>query len=460
MVDYNETIVALATPPGRSGIGVIRLSGPASLHALQRLVGSDEFAPSPNLLTLRNLVDPATGTTLDQAFVCYFKAPHSFTGEDVVELQCHGSPVLLRTIIDVILALGARMATPGEFSLRAVANGRLKLSEAEAIRDLIDAQTDAAARQATRQMNGAISHALQPLKEDLLSVIVRLESSLEFVEDDLPQVEQQQLLDHVGRIRARFEEMAATFQRGRLLRDGLRVTLVGRPNAGKSSLFNMLLGQGRAIVHEVAGTTRDAITESLGIDGVPLLITDTAGLRVSADPVEAIGVDRTRREAADSDLVVVVIDGSQPLSDEDRKALDEAALHSHVVALNKSDLATFSEARLHDEANAAVARSAIVSVSAKTGAGLESLRKALLQPFSNGAVNGEGLMITNARHHDLLLRAIDAIASSETLLQQNASEELTLVGLHDALRYLGQISGETTSEQLLGEIFSTFCIGK
>jgi tRNA modification GTPase len=325
VVHFNDTIVALATPPGRSGIGIIRLSGPASLRALQQLVACHDFEPPTNLLTLQNLIDPATGVTLDQALVCYFKSPHTFTGEDVVELQCHGSPVLLRAIIDVVLALGPRMATAGEFSLRAVANGRMKLSEAEAIRDLINAQTDAAVRQATRQMKGAISHALQPLKDELLRIIVRLESSLEFVEDDLPQLEQQQLIDNVRRVRTSFEEMASTFSRGKLLRDGLRVTLIGRPNAGKSSLFNGLLGRSRAIVHEIAGTTRDAITESLGVDGVPILITDTAGLRVSADQVEAIGVDRTRREAADSDLLIVVIDGSQPLTAEDHNAIDEAA---------------------------------------------------------------------------------------------------------------------------------------
>ena len=460
MVDFNDTIVALATPPGRSGIGVIRVSGPASLRALQQLVGCDDFEPSPNLLTLRHLIDPATGTTLDQAFVCYFKSPHSFTGEDVVELQCHGSPVLLRTIIDAILALGARMATPGEFSLRAVANGRMKLSEAEAIRDLIDAQTDAAVRQATRQMSGAISHALQPLKEELLHIIVRLESSLEFVEDDLPQLEQQRLQVDVRRVRDLFEEMAATFERGRLLRDGLRITLIGRPNAGKSSLFNGLLGRSRAIVHDVAGTTRDAITESLGLDGVPILLTDTAGLRVSTDQVEAIGVDRTRREAADSDLLIVVIDGSQPLTDEDQSALVAASSQRYIIALNKSDIRTFSDTRIKRESSTEVKASSIVAVSARTGAGLEALRNALLLPFANADVNGEGLMITNARHNDLLVRAIDALKSSERLLRENASEELTLVGLHDALRYLGQISGETTSEQLLGEIFSTFCIGK
>jgi tRNA modification GTPase len=237
------------------------------------------------------------------------------------------------------------------------------------------------------------------------------------------------------------------------------VTLIGRPNAGKSSLFNGLLGRSRAIVHEIAGTTRDAITESLGLDGVPILITDTAGLRVSADQVESIGVDRTRREAADSDLLIIVIDGSQPLTAEDHNAIDEAANHRHVIVLNKSDLESFSETRI-EASTTPVKTSSIISVSAKTGEGLDSLRTALIQPFANGDLNAEGLMITNARHHDLLLRAIDAIEDSETLLQQHASEELTLVGLHDALRYLGQISGETTSEQLLGEIFSTFCIGK
>jgi len=459
VVFHTDTIVALSTPPGRSGIGVIRISGPNSLDILRTLVASESFNPQPNLLNLRSLIDPSTGETLDQALVCYFKAPHSFTGEDLVELHCHGSPVLLRAVIDIVLKAEARLAEPGEFSLRAVANGRLKLAEAEAIRDLIDAQTDAALRQATRQLKGEISNELQPAKDDLLRVIVRLESSLEFVEDDLLALESQDICEALERVRAALSKLAGTFRQGRLLRDGLKVALVGRPNVGKSSLFNMLLGHGRAIVTEIPGTTRDTITETMGLDGVPLVLMDTAGIRPSVDEIESIGVARTRRAAADADLLVVVIDGSEALRQEDQTVLSEVANAKHIVALNKSDLPTFSVGHFKDR-TVVGELSTLIPVSAKTEAGLESLRAAILKPFANGSARGESLLITNARHHDLLVRAIAALDSSERLLGQRVSEELVLVGLHNALRYLDEITGETTTEEILGQIFSTFCIGK
>ena len=459
MVFHTDTIVALSTPPGRSGIGVVRVSGSESLKILQVLVASDSFNPQPNLLSLRSLIDPTTGEALDEALVCFFKAPHSFTGEDLVEFHCHGSPVLLRGLIEIILQLDARLAEPGEFSLRAVGHGRLKLTEAEAIRDLIDAQTDVALRQATRQLKGEVSKTLQPAKDDLLKIIVRLESSLEFVEDDLPTVEHEGIIASLAGLRESLSKLAATFRQGKLLRDGLKVAFVGRPNVGKSSLFNRLLGYQRAIVTDIPGTTRDTITESVGLKGIPLILIDTAGIRASSDEIESIGVERTRRAAADADLLIVVIDGSEQLRPEDRTVFAEVMNTKHLVALNKSDLASFPAAQLGDVAVDG-ASAQVISVSAKTEAGLESLWTAIVEPFANGSAAGESLLITNARHHDLLLRAIEALDSSKRLLVERVSEELLLVGLHNALRYLDEITGETTTEEILGQIFSTFCIGK
>src|SRR6185436_784264 len=461
MTSQLDSIVALSTPPGRSGIGVIRISGPASLAILRKLAGDDSFEPQPNLLTLRTLLDPVSGETLDQALVCFFQAPHSFTGEDVVEFHCHGSPVLLRMIIDIALSLDARLADPGEFSLRAVTNGRMHLTEAEAIRDLIDAQTDAAARQATRQLKGEISHRLQPAKDDLLKIIVRLESSLEFVEDDLPAVEQAQIEQALKRLRDDLKALAETFSRGRLIHDGLKVALVGRPNVGKSSLFNSLLGHGRAIVTEIPGTTRDTIAEPIGIHGVPISLTDTAGIREASDRIESIGIDRSRRAAADADLLIVVLDGSEPLTTDDRDLLADVADKLHILAVNKRDLQTFSLPEpIQSENPSGVTRVASLSVSALTEEGLDDLRAAILKPFENGNAAIDGLLITNARHHDLLLRSVAAIESSEELVRARASEELILIGLHNALRYLGEITGETTTDDILGKIFATFCIGK
>jgi tRNA modification GTPase len=457
----NDSIVALSTPPGRSGIGVIRLSGPDSLFILRKLINDDEFIPQPNSLTLKTLFDPATCDLLDEGLICFFKGPHSFTGEDVVEFHCHGSPVLLRAVIDIILKLDARLADPGEFSLRAVMNGRMQLTEAEAIRDLINAQTDDAARQATRQLKGEISHRLQPAKDDLLKIIVRLESSLEFVEDDLPAVEQAEIEQALARLREDLRALAMTFSRGRLLHDGLKVALVGRPNVGKSSLFNSLLGHSRAIVTEVPGTTRDTIAEPIGIHGVPISLTDTAGIREASDRIESIGVDRSRRAAADADLLIVVLDGSEPLTTEDRAVLADVSDKLHILAVNKRDLQTFSLPEpLESDGTPASTRVASLPVSAVTEEGLDELRAAILKPFENGNVAVEGLLITNARHHDLLLRSVSAIASSAELVRGRASEELVLVGLHNALRYLGEITGETTTDDILGRIFATFCIGK
>ena len=336
----------------------------------------------------------------------------------------------------------------------------MQLTEAEAIRDLIDAQTDRAVRQATRQLAGEISQRLKPAKDTLLELIVRLESSLEFVEDDLPAVEQDQILAKIEALRTDLTELARTFSQGRLLHDGLTVALVGRPNVGKSSLFNMLLGLSRAIVTDIPGTTRDTISEPLAMDGVPIVLIDTAGIRASADEIETLGIHRTRQKAADADLVVAIFDGSKPLTAEDAIVFSDVETKPHVIAVNKSDLETFAANGLLQRHVFLETCVGSVAVSAKTGAGLNNLRAAILKSFDCGNSSSEGLLITNARHHDLLTRAIEELESSARLVREQASEEITLIGLHNGLRYLGQITGETTTEEMLGQIFSTFCIGK
>lgn len=458
-----DTIVALATPLGRSGIGVVRLSGNESLTFARKLAGEENFNPEPRAAYLKQLRELQSSDIIDEALVTYFQAPNSFTGEDVVEISCHGSPVLLRQVIDICLRLGARMAEAGEFSLRALANGRMNLAEAEAIRDLIDAQTIASARQAVRQMRGEFSHELQPIKDDLLDVIVVLESALEFVEDDLPDFQSENIKTRLTVTAESIAKIASTFQAGKLIREGLRVAIVGRPNVGKSSLFNSLLGSDRAIVTEIAGTTRDQLHEKFTIDDIPISLIDTAGLRDTTDTVESIGVERSRRTMADADIVLVMLDASEKLAGEDIEILQSVEECSHLIVVNKIDKTRVDETEdfiTNLKSQISDFNQRIVNVSAKTGVGLAELQNAIILPFKLNDSATAGFLVSDARHYDLLIRAKDEIENSLTLLNEKTSEEIVLIGLHNALRYLGQITGETTTEDMLTRIFSTFCIGK
>lgn len=450
-----NTIVAVATPPGRSAIAMVRISGPESLPILRSLVADSELIPQPNHTTLRSIVRCQGDEILDSSLVTFFKAPHSFTGEDMVEISCHGSPVVVRQLLDRVQLLDARLAGPGEFTLRALRNGKINLSQAEAIRDLINARTVAAAQQATRQLTGELSNALQPCKDQLIQLIVKLESALEFVEDDLPAARIDELIQQLEEIGNRLRELAATYAAGHLLRDGIRVALAGRPNVGKSSLFNKLVRFDRAIVTELPGTTRDSLMESISLHGIPISLTDTAGIREAGDRIEALGIERTQRAMADADLVIVVVDGSSAWQTEDERVLEESEGTPRVVAVNKSDLGTRDDVRSRLEGLPGV-----VHLSALTGEGLEDLSAAILRPFAAVDADTVGLLITDSRHHDLLLRAISSLEESGRLLKDNASEELVLVGLLNALKLLGEITGETTADDILGQIFSTFCIGK
>jgi tRNA modification GTPase len=451
-----DTIVALGTPSGRSAIGIIRLTGPDSLSIVRSIVGQHNFQPAPSHPVLKSLKANGSHSILDKALVTFFQSPNSFTGEDLVEISCHGSPIILRQVIDLTLSLGARLAGPGEFTLRALGNGKVNLTQAEAIRDLINAQTEQAAQQALRQMMGELSTRLQTPEQTLIEMIVQLESALEFVEDDLPSLKKHQLAEQMDQLAADLRNLASTFEVGHLLRDGLRVTLAGRPNVGKSSLFNRLLAIDRAIVTEVPGTTRDTLTERITVEGVPVMLTDTAGLRESTDRIETLGVQRTREAIADSDLLIVVMDGAEDLRAEDFDVLEQARNGRHIVAMNKRDEPSFE---IFEKRRSAF-ETKTVKVSAVTGVGLSELRAAILEPFGSVDSSNTGFLITDARHYDLLLRASNEVQASSCSIKEGMSEELVLIGLHNALRFLGEITGETTTEEILSEIFATFCIGK
>lgn len=455
-----DTIVAISTPPGRSGIGIVRLSGPAAREIARRIFrpkaeGADL---APRRATFGEIRDPDTGDLVDEAVVTFFPGPHSYTGEDVVELSCHGSPVVLRRVLDLALEHGARAAGPGEFTLRAFLNGRIDLVQAEAIRDLIEAQTVTQARVALRQMQGSLSRRLQPIRQSLVDAIVQMETAVEFVEEDILTESRSSLIARLDGMIAELETIAAQYRTGRIVREGIHVAIVGKPNVGKSSLFNRLLERERAIVTEIPGTTRDMLIETASIEGVPVHLVDTAGLREASDRVERLGIERSREAIADADLVLVVLDGSQPLDEDDRTVLDATRSVPRLLVINKHDLPE----RLDPAAIQAPQEPApLCRVSALTGQGLDELRRQILEILTAGsAFQPEDVILTNARHHRLILAARDAIVQARRALDEGYSEEVALVGLHDALRCLGELTGEVTIEDILNQIFSTFCIGK
>jgi tRNA modification GTPase len=446
-----NTIVALSTPRGRGALAVVRLSGPDAIEIAQRM-GLSEV--DDRRATLTTLTRPKDNEVLDHVLLTCFCAPHSLTGENVVEISCHGSPAVVRSIIDTTLELGAVLAGPGEFTLRALSNGKINLAQAEAIRDLIAAQTDAAVKQASRQLNGELSVALGPLKEKLVEAIVVLESALEFVEDDLPAVRVQEIEKDLATVTAGVERLARTFAAGRLLQEGIKVTITGRPNVGKSSLFNSLIERERAIVTDIPGTTRDTLSEAIDLEGIPVILTDTAGLRETTDGIETLGMERTRRAMGDSDLVLVVLDGSTELGPSDQDLLSQTENTRRLVVRNKSDLPGFADS------SGCIGEAQPINVSARTGEGLTTLRSAILANLHNNGIEDGSLLITNARHYDLLCGTQRELEAARAALRDGHSEELVLAPLHNALRFLGQITGETTTEDILSEIFATFCIGK
>jgi tRNA modification GTPase len=456
LLQDSATIVAVATPPGYGGIGVIRVSGKDALPLVRKLLRRADEPFSPNLSALHHIIHPETKLLVDEAIVTYFKAPHSFTGEDVVELSCHGSPVILAEVLRLLTSFGARVAEPGEFTFRAFLNRRIDLTQAEAINDLIHATTSYQAQLAARQLNGELSRSLKGIKDNLVEMIVYFESSVEFVEDDLDALDVEKFSRRLDEVAEQLSRLISSFRLGRLIKNGVRLALVGRPNVGKSSLFNALLGRNRAIVTAIPGTTRDTVTEHFSLHGVPVELVDTAGMRETEDVVERLGVERTVAAMSDADLVAGIVEAHSPPSPEDIEFISKLPLS--ILVINKADLGLV----LPEDLIGKLSRGApTVMVSALTGQGVDELLGELRKLLLPGRqTTFEGSLVTNERHYTALEHTSAAIRQAREDLRAGHSEEIALVGLHQALHYLGTITGETLIGDILDQIFSTFCIGK
>jgi tRNA modification GTPase len=450
-VPLNDTIVAISTPPGRAGLGIIRLSGSDARQIAAQFLFPGSRPPAPGPLALQSWrahiaeLRDVEGHAIDQVVVTYFEHPRSYTAEDLIEISCHGSPVVLRHAVERALAAGARLANPGEFTLRAFLNGRLDLPQAEAVRDLIDATTLYQARIATQQVAGSLSRRIAPLKEQLLELIALLEAGIDFAEDDISVAPAAEILRRLAPIEGGVQQLAASFSYGGLVRQGLTLAIVGRPNAGKSSLFNRLLEQDRAIVTAIPGTTRDVVSETASIGGIPVKLYDTAGIRETPEFVESLGIERSYQAMADADVTLVVVDLSDPGDARDLAA--RAGGHSLLVG-NKCDLPH------HPVPD-------VLRVSALTGEGIAELREAILEAVApKGAFEQETGFVTSLRHEQLLRESHAFLVKAREAVAAAIPHEMLLLDLYAALRPVDEITGATTADDILNRIFSTFCIGK
>jgi len=441
-----DTIAAQATPPGSGALAIIRMSGPQACETLYACTGRRLEPRRASLVRVRN----GKGQVIDETVATWFAAPASYTGEDVVEISCHGGMLVARRILERLFACGARPAEPGEFSRRAFLNGRMDLTQAEAVMDIISAGSDLALRSAQNQLQGAISSRVAAAADKLVSIAAHLGAYIDFPEEDISPDTAAQLLAGLDDVAGQLQCLLDTADEGRLLREGVRTAIVGAPNVGKSSLLNRLLGYERAIVSDTAGTTRDTIEETVSLGGLCLRLIDTAGLHESADAIEQAGMERSRRAEAEADLVLEVADGSLPPA---RLGLPRNGAR-RLLLLNKSDLPQ------HPAWRQAAQQGDALSVSCRTGQGMQQLEEAILRLFLHGRAGDDTLAAINARHRYSLQQALDSLQAARRSLQDGDSPELTDIDLRDALDALGSISGRIDTEDILSRVFSTFCLGK
>lgn len=451
-MQLDDTIVAVSTPPGRGGIGIVRLSGQESLRIAEPLLRLKRPLEAGRAV-FGELIDVRSGERIDEVVATFFEKPHSYTTEDIVEIAAHGSPVVLEYIVEQALERGARLAEPGEFTMRGFLHGRIDLAQAEAVRDLIDSQTLFQAKVAAQQLEGALSRRLKPIKQKLVELIALLEAGIDFAEDDVSVLPDDRILATISEVRQPLESLAHSFAYGRVVHEGLTLAIVGRPNVGKSSLFNRLVEREHAIVTATPGTTRDLVTETVSLSGIPIRLIDTAGIRRAADEAEEIGIQKSYEALAQADLVLVVTDHtSGQHAAEEQELLDATSGRKRILVQNKVDLGA---ERLGFDHLPSVATSAL------SGLGIDVLRQKILEEIGgSSAVQQETGFITNLRHRKLIEESLTALSTAENAVQHRIPHEMLLMDLYNALRPLDAITGETTTDDILNLIFSTFCIGK
>ncbi len=452
-----DTIVAPATPPGEGGVAIVRLSGPdaETLLAATFAGGTLPAAMDSHHLYHGRICRP-DGQLVDDVLAVIMRAPHSYTGEDVVEVHCHGGQQILRNILDLFLGLQARMARPGEFTERAFLNGRLDLAQAEAVAGLIEARSSQACRVALEQLDGRLSREVNRFADQMKSLLALVEAHVDFPDDEVGSLAVEEVTRQLQAVSAEMRELAGSFDTGRALREGVSVLIIGRPNVGKSSLMNALLGQARAIVTDVPGTTRDTVEEQMIVGGFPIRLIDTAGVRSTDDPIEREGVRRASDKACSADLVLLVVDSSVGVTDEDRMAMDLCEPSRTLAVMNKADLGRRCDRTLLKGLGGGIA------VSARQGTGLEVLQQAMVDRLGGdtGGDAAEHVVLLERRHRDALLQALRATKTAQQAVESQAPLECLAFELREILDDLGQITGETTPDEILDQIFGRFCIGK
>lgn len=458
----NDTIAAISTAPGEGGIGIVRISGVDAIDILDKIFISKKGRSTKDFAsyTMRygHILDFNSREIIDEVIVSYMKSPSTYTREDVVEIYCHGGAVPVKRIMESVLLAGARLAEPGEFTKRAFLNGRIDLSQAEAVIDLIRSKTDKSSEAALKQLSGSLSKKLGTIRAKLIDIMSHIEASIDFPEDDVDEVLYDSLGKELAGIENEIDEMIRSADTGKILREGLNTVIIGKPNVGKSSLLNALLEENRAIVTDIPGTTRDIIEETLNIRGIPINIIDTAGIRETRDEVERIGVERTREYYRKADLCIFILDSGDRLTQEDEEIFSLVKDKKCIVLINKVDLPScIDRERVKELAKG----KKVLDISIKEGTGLESLKDEIVNMvYKDGIEISSDMMVTNVRHKDLLIKARRALAGSIEGIQGNVPLDLVSIDVRQCLEHIGEITGETVQEDIIDRIFSQFCIGK